>query len=273
MLTIIIFSKDRPIQLDLAIKSIKKNIQIESDIKVIYGFSNLDFLRAYERLACEYTDIQFLDDQANDFGWCVMNIAEKAREFIMFFPDDNIFYKKSTTTDLDLSKLFADSSIAALSLRLGRNIAGMRFSYKQSEITRIFGVHEVYHRMEYPANSYWANPLSLDGHIFKKSVISPIIKDIYKQKMLTHPNELEKMLLRYFFEMPPFIAVEFHSCVVNSPNNRVQELVKNWFGRLFPVGKDELLVEFIRGKRVSLEKLQFDVSNVYQEINILEGLE
>ena len=269
MLTIIVFSKDRPIQLDLAIKSIKKNIQLECCINVLYGFSNLDFFRAYERLACEYTDVQFLDDQSNDFGWCVMSMIEKAKDFVMFFPDDNIFFKKSATTDLDLSKLFCDEKVACLSLRLGENI----YCENQYVCSTSKGVHKIFNRMNYSCNSIWSNAMSLDGHIFKKSVILPKIKEIYKLSMLNHPNQLEAMLKRYFFEVPEYIATEWESCVVNSPNNRVQELVKNWFGRLFPVDKDELLIEFIRGRRVNLDKLTFNVSNVYQEINILEGLE
>lgn len=269
MLTIIIFSKDRPIQLDLAIKSIKKNIKLEHEIKVIYGFSNLEFLRAYERLSCENRDIDFTDDQNNDFGYCVYRTVAKARDFLMFFPDDNIFFKKSATTDLDLSKLFSDEKISCLSLRLGENI----YCENQYVCSTSKGVHKIFNRMNHSCNSIWSNPMSLDGHIFKKSIILPQIKEIYKLNMLNHPNQLEVMLKRYFFEVPEYIATEWESCVVNSPNNRVQELVKNWFGRLFPVDKDELLIEFIRGRRVNLDKLTFNVTNVYQEINILEGLE
>lgn len=276
MLTIIVFSKDRPLQLDLALKSIKKNIQITNTVHVIYGCSNSEYFSAYDRLICEHKDVAFINDDINDFGNYVYKIASSKKDlepFLMFMTDDNIVYRESATLDIDLRNIFT-LNIASLSLRLGLNITRTDSKlYPLPSFTQSKGVHLVWNRMRMLAGSYWNYPLSVDGHIFKKDLILPILKEIFIQGKLTHPNELEKMLQRYFFEVPMQMACEVHSCIVNSPNNRVQDLCKNWFGLIFPARPNELLIQFNHHKRIDIDKLKFDVVCPHQEINILEGLE
>ena len=61
MLSVIIFSKDRPLQLDLAIKSLKKNLSIDSSIVVIYSAHD-EYDKAYIQLIHEHLDIRFYND-------------------------------------------------------------------------------------------------------------------------------------------------------------------------------------------------------------------
>jgi hypothetical protein len=274
MLTIVIFSKDRPLQLDLTLKSVELNLEIPHTCYIIYDTSNSRQENAYDRLICEHRNCTFIQGLNN--GMCLEFILLNTKDpFFMFLTDDNIVYKKVKTTDQDLRHIFS-RDIASLSLRLGLNItkndqtSDKRYARPETESD---GIHIVWNRMQMTAGSYWNYPLSLDGHIFMTPMIRPIISDIYKQNCLSHPNKIEQMLQRYFFEVPSYMASETTSCVVNSPNNRVQELVKNWYGRIFPVNPDCLLLEYELGKRIDLQKLKFNVTCPHQEINILEGLE
>lgn len=274
MLTIIIFSKDRPLQLDLTLQSLYRNFLLyrSSNLYVIYDSSNQRFQNSYERLMCEHSKCNFIEGLN---GGSTLNfICKNSKDpFLMFLTDDNIVYRKNVTTEQDLTKIF-DRNIASLSMRLGLNIKnqGVEKPYQQPEI-EMDGIHIVWDRMSMPASSYWNYPLSLDGHIFMNKTICPIIEDIFLQNKLYHPNKIEQMLQRYFFEVPRFMAAEVKSSIVNSPNNRVQELVENWFGKVFPARPEELLLRYEAGERIDLDLLNFsDITLPHKEINILEGL-
>ena len=72
----------------------------------------------------------------------------------------------------------------------------------------------------------------------------------------------------------PMMAAPRESCVVNSPNNRVQETIQNRNGDTYSYSSEELCKYFKQGKRLSLSKIPFgNIACPHQEIDILKGLE
>ena len=87
------------------------------------------------------------------------------------------------------------------------------------------------------------------------------------------PNEFESKLQRFFFDISPIMACAEYSCVVNSPNNRVQNTVANRSGDVYNYTALDLKYEFDEGRRISLDRITIDdIICPHQEINILEGL-
>jgi len=128
---------------------------------------------------------------------------------------------------------------------------------------------------------YWAYPLSVDGHIFERSTLELYCEELEvldkyntKNPWQQTPNEFEGKLQRFFFDLPPLMAAPRESCVVNSPNNRVQETIQNRNGDTYSYSSEELRKYFKQGKRLSLSKVPFGkIACPHQEIDILKGLE
>lgn len=280
MLTTIIFSKDRPLQLDLTLKSLIQNWPVNNKIEVIYNVS-YGYEDPYKILEKEYNFVEFTKE--DEFGgfqiFLQTSVNFSKNPYLMFLTDDNIFYRKARTTEKDLNFLFS-GDIACLALRLGINITH-RDGYvsQQPQFERLGWNHLLWNRMSMLAQSYWNYPLSVDGIVFKKEVIGEILNEL---DVLSHnsdycvynnPNQLEQYFQRYFFEVPAFMACELYSCVVNSPNNRVQDTILNKHGDKFPHDQFYLLSLFNEGFRIKLEDLNFfNISCPHQEINLLRNL-
>lgn len=273
MLSTIVFSKDRPLQLDLTLNSIKKNLPLCDDIKVIY-YASEKFEKSYGTLAEEHESVEFSNEELVGFPselWCTVRCTENP--YLMFLTDDNIVYLPSKTTELDLGNLFA-RDIACLSLRLGVNITHRDgYPTPQPRFERVAGHHLIWNRMSVLAQDYFNYPLSVDGHIFKTRDIDKIITNLHASNRIKNPNKLEQLLQRYFFEVPALMACELHSCVVNSPNNRVQEEVQNWHGQKFPYDPGHLLELYNKGIRLGLDYIDFkNINCPHKEIDILRNI-
>ena len=116
----IVFSKNRPLQLDLTLKSIEKNWG--GDIDIVYTTSK-EYIDSYKILAKQYPDYEFVKQGKNIFRDVYESIDSSPDDYICFFTDDDIVYRDAGRY---LSCEALDSALsdtACLSLRLGTNIS------------------------------------------------------------------------------------------------------------------------------------------------------
>lgn len=272
MLTTIIFSKDRPLQLDLCLQSVSKN-WINEDIIVVFKDSSEKYLTAYEKLKTEHPKIIFVR-QSCGFGDALkiaMSYCCNSR-YIAFLTDDNIVYKKCNNNIEEIHSIMSIPDICCISMRMGLNITKRDNHNVPLPIFSKIGNYAVWNRTNYLAQSYWNYPLSLDGHIFRKETIYWIIDEIIYSS--SGPNKLEQLMQRFFFEIPSFCACEMTSCVVNSPNNRVQDHFQNWHGQTYGYHQDNLLEIYENGDRIKFENILFTgIDCPHKEVDILQGLD
>lgn len=278
MISSIVFSKNRPLQLDLTIKSIKHNFKQCNNIVVLYNVDNA-FKESYNILKNEYTDVRFIKQTSNFFINCLDALYfNNSNRYICLFTDDNIVFDTVQTTKDDLDTLFNNMKICTLSLRLGVNINKRDFGLgklepdKQPTLSRVSSRHLIWNRTEMTVGGYWNYPLSVDGHIYHWDFISFMFHTINgwpeSNSGIRNPNSLETYMQRFFFECSPLMACECTSKVVNSPNNRVQSLYENRFGDTYSFDADYLNSLFLEGKRLNM----FDVNKIecpHQELDIL----
>lgn len=292
MITSIIFSKDRPLQLDLTLKSICKNFLAQNNISVLYK-ETTGYADSYKTLQSEYPNVIFYKQGHSIFQDIDRIVSQSEDKYIVFFTDDNIFYRKASFDWDDINLLF-DEEVSCLALRMGINTT-------QREISGVIGMDSMpeeaivvvkdegdgyqfiaWNRTTVTPGGYWSYALSVDGHIFKKETIAPICNELLYQKDYEDtpkwrdtPNEFESRLQRFYFEILPFMASPTYSCVVNSPNNRVQNShPENLSGSIYPLIPYELNRQFQQGKRLNLDKINFgDINCPHTEIDILKGLE
>tara|TARA_Y100000593_G_scaffold85589_1_gene162884 strand:- start:16284 stop:17156 length:873 start_codon:yes stop_codon:yes gene_type:complete len=290
MFTSIVFSKDRALQLDLTLKSIKANTS-KTDINVIYTVSK-EHVESYDVLMSEHEDVTFVQ-QSGDIFEDILNIVSSISDYVCFFTDDNIMYQKLSITEQDI-ELSNEHQIACISLRLGKNTTMRDYGdgiLRQDSLPNqasILGNMIVWNRTTLPVGGYWSYPLSVDGHIFKASDMKKFVEELcvlnkhYDNRGIIPrsehswsqtPNEFEAKLQRFWFDLPPLMACPEHSCVVNSPNNRVQNQIKNRNGDKYNYVALDLRDEFEEGKRLSFENINFEnIVCPHQELDILQGI-
>jgi len=266
MLSTIIFSKNRPLQLDLCLKSVEEN-WIGGDVFVLYDCDN-EYIKAYDTCSNEHNKVKFF--RQNSFSKTLSTCLKLCNDnYIAFLTDDNIVYKKCYTDKKMLGEIFAQQEVGCLSLRLGVNITerdGRKVA--MPTFTRL-GHHLLWNRMSYLAQSYWNYPLSVDGHVFRTQFIRWIWDCHLQYENISGPNRLESLMQRFFFEIGPFKVCENYSKVVNSPNNRVQNDIPNWYGDHYHYEPQDLLKKYLDGHRINLQSLEFDVKCPHQEIELL----
>tara|TARA_R110002020_G_scaffold177788_1_gene370535 strand:- start:692 stop:1600 length:909 start_codon:yes stop_codon:yes gene_type:complete len=301
MFTSIVFSKDRPLQLDLCIKSLKQNLFDDNNISVLYKTSNDSYKEHYNRLKVEYPDINFVEQ-----GYCIfddlVDLVSQSSDYLAFFTDDDIVFRKIDFTIENVDVVFkAPEPPCTFSLRMGLN--SRTRDYGDGE-QREDPVPKPIYKIEMPSSQeafllwnrtgiglggYWSYPLSVDGHIFTKNFMLSCCEELahlrkfYNSKGVPRakyswgqtPNEFESKLQRFYFSMTPMMASAEFSCVVNSPNNRVQNEAQNRNGDQYSYDADYLAEQFAEGKRIDLNKINFDKVKItcpHTEIDILEGL-
>lgn len=298
MVTSIVFSRDRALQLDLALKTIKQNFELCDRIVVIYKASEQQYQESYGSLKEEHPDVSFYEQSGSLFFDIMATINGAKSDYICFFTDDNIVYNKVDINRAQLDSVFnlVDGSgkhvgCACLSLRLGLNTTkrDMGSGLVDDAIPQLFSMPPffVWGFTGVPPGGYWAYPLSVDGHIFKRETILEFCVELeflsrhYEYKGVPRakycwkqtPNEFESKLQRFYFSVPNAMAALEQSCVVNTPNNKVQEQMPNSFGESFNYTAPELNNHYLSGRRLDINGI--NCANIicpHQELDILRGL-
>ncbi len=300
LITSIIFSKDRALQLDLTLKTIKQNFGLCTSVVVLYETSEKQYEDSYVTVKEEHPNVYFYK-QSHSIFFDILSIIKNANSnYICFFTDDNIVYRNVDISEDALNQVFnlVDESgqrvgCACLSLRLGLNTTKRDFGngLVNDLIPKLFSLPPffLWGFTSLPPGGYWSYPLSVDGHIFSKEKILAfcveleILNKYYQckyqaSKEKSHwrqtPNEFESKLQRFYFDMPNAMATLENSCVVNSPNNKVQNQMPNKSGNDFSYTAQDLNSHYKSGKRLNVNNINFDnIVCPHQEIDIIKGLQ
>ena len=289
MFSAIVFSKDRALQLDLFLKSLKKHFKDMDHVRVIYLCSDKNHKESYSALRNEHRKVLFKEQCDNLFQDIFESCCLSTNKYLSFFTDDDIVYKNISkeesrlidSTFVDINELFC------FSLRLGlnttkRDVGGVkyydimpeRFGTKKPSDDTSEDVSLIWNRTSIPFGGYWSYPLSVDGHVFKRTDMLNICEKLYLwsklEKFKQTPNEFESKLQRFNYEYPCLMACFQHSKVVNSPNNRVQNDALNRNGDTFNYDSEYCNSLFMKGKRLDLCDIDFtSVDSPHTELKII----
>ena len=300
---LIVFSKNRPLQLDLCLSSINKNlVGSKPNVYVLYK-CDTGYKQSYETLKSQHPSVHFWG-QSNSIFKDIESILHLTNsqntEYIGFLTDDCIVYRQTTLFKI-LDQIFnavaepqnSTRLVSNLSLRLGLNTDQRNYvelngelgtmadplivSEKQNILHTDIGI-TFYDRTQHFHGGYWNYPLSVDGHIYQIEEMYEYVKELAYLDNIKDweqtPNSFESALQRFTSITKPFQAIYKESCVVNSPNNRVQTTIQNSNGNHFKVNTDDCLNLFTNGKRINIDKLNFnEIRCAHTEINLLEGIE
>jgi len=279
----IIFSKNRPLQLDLLLNSFYLHCMqsYSTDIHIIYTYDD-QYKNSYNQLIQEQEEkerdnIKFIYEK--DYPTFKSTFVEKIKdyEYVMFLVDDNIFTHPFDLLQIsDLLKLNHD--VLGFSLRLGKNTNICYPLNTQQEIPK---------SIEYDSNiNYFStlNDLQIFAFYWIKAqldfnyaleVSSSVyrVKDLinwFRDLVFNNPNELEAVLYdySYYFYGKPKLLSYCTSAAFCAPMNKVQNVaLNNRSNNMNMFSQESMLTMYKNGFRIN--PIEFDgvISNgCHQEV-------
>jgi hypothetical protein len=249
-MNIVIFSKDRPAQLDLFLRSMKKFFpewHKFNDVHILYTYSNEAYGAGYVRTITVHPEFHYAFENKGNFKMDTLNLIKKDRNFTMFFVDDNVFKNSFSLRSEVVKEFIIREDIACVSLRL---YPGINFCYTMNvpmKVPTFTDSRRLVWRWRDASPGDWSYPMSLDGHLFKTEDILPVLMVLD----YSNPNTMEGILANNPINIPHMICFE-ESKIFNVPANKVQDVNGNRHGNTTAWDINE---RYTRGDRLSLVKL------------------
>ena len=260
MLDLLIFSKDRPAQLDLLLRSLMRFILPDRRVRarVIWKSSDHDFRDGYAKITQKHGGrCEFVEER--DFRSDVVCFVTESTSAIMFMVDDDIALSRFSTDSSEFREFLRNPELSCLSLRLH---PGIRYCYTKGIKTPPPEFMSGLRWRWRGCPGDWGYPMSLDGHIFRRDDLLPLLSVDFRS-----PNHLESVLAEKPLPKELMICVR-SPCVVNVPANRVQDDFPNRHMGMDPRGMNR---QFLDGEELDIERALDGVtgSAVHQEIDLV----
>ena len=263
-LEMVIFSKDRALQLHALLASMFEHVSGSYSVRVLYCASTDEHLKAYQDVADLMLGGPAIEwCREDDFQQDLIKVLRAGKsDRVCFLVDDIVFIRP---VDFDsLSGAILDQGI--LSLRLGR---GIDFCYtkqkpmKQPALSKVRG-EEGLLQFSWGEGQYdWAYPLSVDGHVFPRHEMIVAVESLdYRapnsfEGALQLLNSLYSKRSGYCFELPR---------ILNIPLNRVQDEKHNISADVSP---EYLLEKWNEGMMMDYMSLAgVTTCSVHQELDV-----
>lgn len=254
MAGLIIFSKDRPLQLQALLESIELYVTGLSEVAVLCAASAPRFHHAYEQLSQKFPHVRWVyqdpEKQRSDFNALLQNIFNHMRSsYLMFAVDDMIIIN---TIDLtQCVNMLQKTHAYGCYLRLGRNT---NYCYANSAPMRVPQLQHVagefYSWQLRTGDKCWGYPHTVDMTLYSRTTVEEAIR------MFGHssPNLFEAHWSSK--SVPPHAQALCYatSRVINIPLNLVQkDFTHNHCAHRY--GVEDLLNLFVQGWRINVEAL------------------
>lgn len=221
---IIIFSKDRALQLRAVLDSLKMYCSDldRAFIRVLYKTSDSRHENQYLQLNQIYKDVTFIAE--TDFQAQLTALIADA-PYLMFLVDDNIFYKPFTLSEV-ISALEGQTGAIGFSLRLGSNTSYCHTRDESQSIPEMVAVNDRIQQIVWQNGECdFGYPLELSSSVYNAPHILALLSSIHFSNPNTLEAELSKMTeSMIFFEWLLFFNISVTFC---NPLNRVQNVYEN----------------------------------------------
>lgn len=251
MIQIIVFSFNRALQLDALLASVQQHwSKTAHRLAILYNTSNDEYQAGYEILEKKYPQYQFIKEingksrysckdylsffnlkklvrykhcrwQKSNFRELLTNIINKTScEQIMFLTDDSLFIRDVEIGHEIEDWIEQDPEQNSFSLRLGLGINNPQKLLPNS----INGII-TWKYSDYTKYKNWGYPFSVDGHIYSKKLIKPLLDKV----IFNNPSTLEAHLYDYSMKKHLLENGKTYTstCLLSYPLNMVQTVAEN----------------------------------------------
>lgn len=247
---IIVFSKDRAMQLDALLRSYYHYAVHPIPVRVLYHASSPEYRKSYSEVLDIYKDNPIFFREEEHFK---NDLIEELRFLpcakILFLVDDVLFKRK-----IDMREFTSINPRKCISsLRLGSHL---KYAYTLERnqalpsFKKLVGHPEMLSWNWSKGDGDWEYPLSVDGNLFDTREIRILVEGLGFKA----PNSFEEalqLLKPYFANRKGLCYPE--SVVVNNPCNKVQMENDNTYGE---IGVEELDQKWAAGYRIDFEEFE-----------------
>jgi glycosyltransferase involved in cell wall biosynthesis len=220
VIRLVVFSKDRPAQLDLLLRSIDRFVPTGVQTAVVYTASEELHDRGYAMVRDVHPWARWVDErEAGGFKAATLGLVADAGERLGFLVDDVVFTHPLDVDAAPLAALDSDPEVLCCSLRLD---PGKTYCYA---LDRPMTPPPATTWQWMGMQGDWGYPMSLDGHVFRTAQIAPLLEGLEYR----NPNELEAVLADAPLALPKVTCFGV-ARIVNVPDNRVQDTAPNRHG-------------------------------------------
>lgn len=251
---LVVFSKDRPLQLYALLESIERNISGSKTVAVLYHAAQDQYEKGYaelkERFPFAIWYAQSRDNPRADFKSTLIDICERhSSRYIMFAVDDMV-----VTLPVDCATMVRDlekTGAYGLYLRLGDHVdtCYMARMYSGLPALRSHGDRAYLWRFD-TGKGDWRYPHTADMALYRMADVLPALKSMNYYS----PNTLEAQWSGYRVPLQRDGLCYKTACVVNIPLNLVQKDFAN-NRSLALYSPEELHEYFAAGKKIDIAPL------------------
>lgn len=259
---LLIFSKDRPMQLYALLESVGRYVSGLNKVTVLYRTSSSKFDSGYQIVKNDFAHVDYIQQApkpAKDF-WPLTQkaIFDSPAPYIMFAVDDDMVVDE-VDCDQCTQLLDAHDALYGFYLRLGSNIC---HSYAANKATPVPPLQQVatskhgaiYYWQFKDQQGGWGYPNTVDMTIYRKRDVQKVFDLFNGTIQPKHPNDFEGWWHGYFSpSVMPLYGLCFHtSKIINVPAN----VVSDWNNRHEnSYSADELLRSFVAGYKIDIAPL------------------
>lgn len=222
MIDALIFSKNRPMQLNCLLSSLKENSNLQQEnITVLYRYDN-EFLQGLEIVKKIHPNVNFIKEE--NFEQQVKAYLKLGQKLCVFFVDD-IIIKDSIDFEIPRIVLEDNPSILCFSLRLGTHLTQCYPNASKQAVPNGAVNSQLFAWGWRGGQHDWGYPFSVDGHVFRRSELEGWSSHLH----FNNPNQFESVLqtIPHTFSIPQGMVCHLNSKLFNNPINRVQNEFNN----------------------------------------------
>lgn len=236
----VVFSFDRPCQLEAFLRSMKKMWAESTHVKIsiLYKYSTEDFKKGYDIVKNRhpefeyYNEINFANDLKNLF------LQNRNKKYAVFFCDDDLWKEQFTLDSEDMNVFENDPLISCFSIRMH---PGINKCYTEGNVDTpppIFVEgHYIWYWTDPKLKGEWKYVSSVDGHIFRMDLAYYYVMYLpYTNVTLLEgymagqmPKHLPKMIC---LEKSPLLNIPLNK-VSHSSNNINMNVSKEYLNEKF----------------------------------------
>ena len=249
-LVAVVFSKDRPLQLEATLASLLLRCKDPERmvVNVLYTTSSAYQEGLYRQLSLEYPGVVFRRER--HFRRDVLALVAGAK-FVAFVVDDALFVREFSVGTV-IEELESNASAIGFSLRLGTNTTYCYPLDAQQQIPEFTTVRPGVLAFRWPGASHdFGYPFDLSSSVYRSADIEPLLRRI----QFANPNFMEGRLAAGAAASgprQPFLLCFERSVAFCIPANIVQTVAKNRAGARAGESPEALAAAFERGCRIDV---------------------
>jgi glycosyltransferase involved in cell wall biosynthesis len=260
---IVVFSKDRPLQLDATLQSLELNVKDLdlATVRVLYTTSSPYYESQYRILRGEHPGVTWLRER--DFKADLLELSGSV-PYLLFVVDDTLFVGE-VALSATASVLETDRSTVGFSFRLGRNTTYCYTLDKPQTLPVFEAAGPGLLQFDWTHSEHdFGYPLELSSSLYRSEDLLPLLSSLsYK-----NPNTLEAALaarVGVFAGSRPMLACCEQSVAVSVPANLVQTAWGNRMDGRPEVTAASLGAQFGEGRRLDVAHYKGHVARAAHE--------